>query len=337
MKIDITLEANNPPERIAELARLAESYGVAGIWVSNMHDARDPFINFVDAARATSTIRLGPVAVSPYELHPLKMANALLTLNEIAGGRAQIGIAAGEGGTATAMGLPQKRRVRAVRECVEIINAASTAEPVKYEGEVYKVMYYHSSWVSCPPPVVYVCANGPQMLRSAAKYAEGIFTGDHLPEHIAEIRQVINPLIEATGRATDEFRMNNFWAWHVKESRAEALNEARIWLAARFTPWPSYYYRGILDEAEMQVVWDNIPALMKAYYERTPTIDGIPDEILTKLCDRCTSASALSDLDREIERLRAFGEAGLTNIALRVYENPDEAIRVIGERVIPAL
>ena len=130
MKFHIILEANNTAERIAELARLAESYDMAGIWVSNMHDARDPFINFTEAARTTERIGLGPVAVSPYELHPLKMANALLTLNELAGGRAHIGVGAGDGGTATAMGMPAIRRVRAVRECVEIIEAAATAEPV---------------------------------------------------------------------------------------------------------------------------------------------------------------------------------------------------------------
>ena len=108
MRINLIFEPHGSPERFAELAQLAESYGLEGIWVSNMHDGRDPFVNFVDAARATKRIRLGPVAVSPYELHPLKMGNALLTLNEIAGGRAQLGVAAGDGGTAYAMGIPAK-------------------------------------------------------------------------------------------------------------------------------------------------------------------------------------------------------------------------------------
>ena len=95
MKFHVILEANNSHLRIAELARLAETFGMEGIWTSNMHDSRDPFINMTEAARTTETIRMGPVAVSPYELHPLKMANALLTLNEISGGRAQIGVGAG--------------------------------------------------------------------------------------------------------------------------------------------------------------------------------------------------------------------------------------------------
>jgi hypothetical protein len=53
MKFHIIVEANNSHDRIAEFARLAESFGMEGIWSSNMHDSRDPFINFVEAARTT--------------------------------------------------------------------------------------------------------------------------------------------------------------------------------------------------------------------------------------------------------------------------------------------
>lgn len=336
MQIHLILEPNSAPERLAELARLAEGYGIAGIWASNMHDGRDPFVNFVDAARATSRISLGPVAVSPYELHPLKMGNALLTLNEIAKGRAQIGIAAGDGGTAYAMDVPAKRRLRAVREGVDIISAMATGELVRYAGEIYKVRWYHAKWVTQKQPLVLVCAGGPQMLRSSAKYAQGIFLGDHLPEHVAEVREIIDPEIRKNPHQ-DTFRLMNFWAWHVKEDREEAYAEARMWLAARVTPWPAYGHRGILPEAEMQVVWNNLPALNRAFYAQDANIPEIPRSILDKLVQRCTACSPLSELDREIERLRQFRTAGLTAIALRLYKDPESAIRVIGERVLPAL
>jgi len=339
MRIDLILEPHGSPERWAELAQLAESYGVGALWVSNMHDGRDPFINFVDAARATSRIKMGPVAVSPYELHPLKMGNALLTLNEIAKGRAQIGIAAGDGGTAIAMGKKAVRRLRAVRECVDIIDAMSTGKMVHYKGEMYTVNWYESPWITQPKPGVFVCAGGPQMLRSSAKYSEGIFLGDHLPEHVAEVRAVIDPLIEEHNPHKDTFCLRNFWAWHVKEDPEEALAESRMWLAARVTPWPAYYayHKGILPDEEMQIVWDNIEALNRAFYQQDPNIPEIPREILDKICHRCTAASSLDELDREIDRLKKFQEAGLTDIALRVYRNPEVAIKVIGERVIPAL
>ena len=256
MKVHLILEANNQPERLAELAQMAESVGIEGIWTSNMHDGRDPFVNYVDAARATSKIRLGPVAVSPYELHPLKMGNALLTLNEIAEGRAQIGIAAGDGGTAMAMGFEAKRRLRAVRECNEIINAMATGEMVQYPGEMYEVKWYQASWVTQEAPMIYICAGGPQMLRSSARYGQGIYIGDHLPEHVATVRETINPEIAAHNPHKDDFRLINFWAWHVKDDQEEALAEARMWLAARITPLadllPPRYSSGGRDAGHLE-------------------------------------------------------------------------------------
>jgi alkanesulfonate monooxygenase SsuD/methylene tetrahydromethanopterin reductase-like flavin-dependent oxidoreductase (luciferase family) len=337
MLFNLILEPNNPPERLAELAQLAEQHGFSGIWLSNMHDGRDPFVNLVDAARATKTISMGPVAVSPYELHPLKMGTSLLTLNEIAEGRAHLGIAAGDGGTAYAMGMKAERRLRAVRETVEIIDAMSSGELVKYEGEMYEVRWVHPKWVSQPKPMVYVCAGGPQLLKSSAKYAQGIYLGDHHPEHVQAVRDMIQPSIDEFNPHKDTFRLCNFWAWHVKEDPEEALAEARMWLAARITPWPAYYHRGILPEDEMQIVWDNLDALNRAFYSQTSEIPEIPREILDKMCRSCTAASPLDELDFEIDRLKRFQEAGLTDIAIRAYKDPEKTIELIGEKVIPLL
>ena len=41
--------------------------------------------------------------------------------------------------------------------------------------------------------------------------------------------------------------------------------------------------------------------------------------------------------DDAIETLHAFADAGLTEIALRVHDDPAAAIRLIGERVMPAM
>ena len=81
MDIDIILEPDITPAQVAELAVRAEELGVRAIWSSNYHTAWDGFISLVPAALATSRIILGPLAVSPWELHPLKMANASLSLN----------------------------------------------------------------------------------------------------------------------------------------------------------------------------------------------------------------------------------------------------------------
>jgi hypothetical protein len=38
----------------------------------------------------------------------------------------------------------------------------------------------------------------------------------------------------------------------------------------------------------------------------------------------------------KFDRIQSFEAAGLTDVALRLYENPDEAIRLVGGRVMPA-
>lgn len=335
MRIDIILESNNSPERVRELGELAEANGLGAVWVSNMNDARDPFINFVPLAMNTQRIRLGPIAVSPFELHPLKMASSLLTLNEVAKGRAQIVIGAG-GGTATAMGAKPVRVVRAVRECAEILRLAATGQPVRYQGELFEVKWYNPSWVRSPPPDVYIGANGPQMLKAAPRYADAIMVSDFVVDHVRRSRAIIDGTLDAAGKERGRFKLNNFWAWHVKETREEAEREARIWLTVRGTLYPPHINE-VLDPDEAALVNRNINHFIRAYNKKSDVIEGVPPEIVSKLARRCTSACAIADLDQEIERLRDFAQAGLTEIALRIYEDPAATIRLLGERVVPAL
>jgi 5,10-methylenetetrahydromethanopterin reductase len=335
VRIDIILESSNSPERVLELGRLAEDCGLGGVWVSNMNDARDPFINFVPLAMQTRRIRLGPIAVSPFELHPLKMASSLLTLNEVSKGRAQLVIGAG-GGTANAMGIKPVRVVRAVRECAEILRLAGTGQPVRYKGELFEVKWYNPSWVRSPPPAIYLGANGPQMLKAAPRHADAIMVSDFVVDHVRRSRDIVDESLAGAGKDPARFTMSNFWAWHVKETRAEAEREARIWLTVRGTLYPPYINE-VLEPDEADLVNRNIGAFIRAYNRKSDAIEGIPPGILSKLSQRCTSACAITDLDQEIERLRSFARAGLTEIALRIYDQPADTIRLLGQRVVPAL
>ena len=129
MDIEIILEPDITPEQLAELAVTAEGYGIRAMWASNYHQHWDAFLSLVPAAQVTKKILLGPLAVSPYESHPLKLANALLTLNEMSHGRARLAL--GGGGSVLRWIRedldPKKLRiVRGVREAVEIIRGAAS-------------------------------------------------------------------------------------------------------------------------------------------------------------------------------------------------------------------
>ena len=215
--------------------------------------------------------------------------------------------------------------------------ASTTGKPVRYQGEIFQVGWYNPSWVRSPPPAIYAGANGPQMLKAAPRYADGIMVSDFVPDHVRRSRAIIDATLRDSGADVKAFPMNNFWAWHVKETREEAHQEARRWLAIRATPYPDYYYRDILPEDEMQIIFKNRAGILKAFNTGSHVIEGVPDDIMARFVDKATSASSLDNLDFEIERLKRFKANGLTDIALRIYANPEWTIRLIGERVLPAL
>ena len=114
------------------------------------------------------------------------------------------------------------------------------------------------------------------------------------------------------------------------------MREARIWLCVRGTIYPDYI-RDVVNEEEAQIVTKHISSFAKAYYKKDPEIFGVPDEIINKIVDRGTSASCLADIGREVERFREFERAGLSQIALKVYGDPEQAIKDIGKHIVPAL
>jgi alkanesulfonate monooxygenase SsuD/methylene tetrahydromethanopterin reductase-like flavin-dependent oxidoreductase (luciferase family) len=334
MRVDLIIQPHLSATEFAELGKLAESYGITGVWVSNHLDGRDPFVNFVPLAERTQTLQMGPTALSPYEEHPMQMAKLLMTLNEISGGRAHVGVGGG-GGTIDSMGIKSERMVRAVRECLEILRLATSRERISYVGEIYQARGLNTGWASAPAPKIYGAANGEQMLRMSARYADGIMTSDFTPVRLKWARTHIDPVLQDSGRDTAAFPLINFWATHIKPTREEAMAEARYYLMARATIWEPYL-SDVVNAEEAAEIAKHYPAFVKSY-RRTDDIQGPARELVDKIVDRGVTACAADDLDAQIERFRDMRASGATGVALCLYNDPADAIRVIGEGIIPAL
>jgi len=335
MRIDVILDTRARAGELAELGRLAERHGIGGVWVSSLNDSRDPFTNLSVLAQATSTLHLGPIAINPFDTHPFKIAAAFLTLNELAKGRARI-IIGGGGEALQALGLAPLRRVRAVRECVQIIKAARTGQAVNFDGDIYKVRNCRLSWIEAPPPPVYVGAGQEQMLRMAAGAGDGIMMSDLPPGPAADVIATLDQALAGTGKKRPGFWTSVFTAWHVYADEAEARREAKRWLLLRgiFRPW---LLAEFLEPADVDLVMRSQPGFAKAFGAGSDVVEGVPDRVLDALVDNVTLCATPRKLDAVIAKLRHLGDAGLGGVALRLYANPAESIRLIGERIIPAL
>lgn len=340
MRIQLIFEPASA-EEFLRLGRLAEELGFDAVWTANHPAARDPFLTFCLLARESSAIRVGPVAISPFELHPLKMANSLLTLNEFAGGRASL-VVGGGGGTTIAMHLKAgrasmfPRMVHGVRECVQFLRLAASGEPVDHRGELFQVDGYHARWAAAQPaPLVYVGATRAQMLRMAVEVADGVMFSDLTAGRLAETMQIVAdalPRRERPGRP----RLNNLYAWHVKRDRAEAAAEARrkLWVRGMVGRW---YIEPFLEPAEVALVENNMAGIIRAYVEDRPDIDDLPAALVDKLVEELTFCGDHGDIDRAVERCLEFKAAGIDELALRLYDDPEESIRLIAATLGPEL
>jgi alkanesulfonate monooxygenase SsuD/methylene tetrahydromethanopterin reductase-like flavin-dependent oxidoreductase (luciferase family) len=340
MRLDLVLEPDSP-QRFAELGLLAESLGFGTVWTANHIAARDPFMSFMQLAQQSSHINMGPIAISPYELHPAKIANQLLTLAEQAPGRVRV-VVGGGGGTVIGLGMKSDRRammprmVRAVQECVEFLRGAASERPFNYKGEIFEVQGYNPAWSAGPTPTIYVGASRPQMLRMAGRVADGVMMSDVTLPRIAESMQELRKGLARRERPATDFAISNLYAWHVNDDRQIAMREARAKLFVRGM-LDDWYISPFLDLGECELVQQHFASFAQAYILGSPVIEGVPDKLVTKLVENLTFTGTPDDIDAFIDEMLAFKSAGLNEFAIRLYDNPEQSIRLIAERVLPAL
>lgn len=335
MRVDVLLEPDQTPAQLTELAQLCERHGIGTMWLQNYVACRDPFMCLVPAALATRSVGLGVCVVSPWEMHPVKMANALLTLQEYTGGRA--GLVIGGGGEWLArLGIQPVKRVRAVREALELVRAGVSGKGVTYQGELHKVYGYRPKFGSDAPPLVYAGANQPQMLHAAAPAADGIMYSDMPRGRVADTVARTRQALADKGRDAAGYRISNIWAWHVKPDREEALREARRELLLRGL-LERWYLETFLAPADCDLVEKHKPAFFKAYRDRSGVIAGAPERLVEALIENLTFTGTPGDVERRMPELLAFRDAGVGEVCFRLHDDPADAIRLIGERVLPLL
>ncbi|WP_018221342.1 LLM class flavin-dependent oxidoreductase [Salinispora pacifica] len=193
-------ELRQLPARI----RLAERLGVDEIWTDQLPDQRDATVVAASLLSATRRARVG-TAILPIRLrHPVAMAQAAGTLAELSGGRFILGIGAGHRIlTEFVLGERDLSPVGAVRDYLTIVRGLLDKGTVVHEGRYFTARAeYRPPRLTVP---VYLAALGPQMIRLAAAYADGIVVYLCTPDIV---RSTLVPLLRnacaAVGRDPDE-------------------------------------------------------------------------------------------------------------------------------------
>lgn len=187
--IGVELTPEHPVDRVVELGVTAEQAGFDTVFTSCHYNNRDPFVVLTRLAGETSTIRLGPGVINPYEIHPARLASTMGTLAEASDGRTVLGVGAGDRSTLRNLGLADQRGLRSVLETIKVTKQLWAGERVDHEGTFRAENAGLNYSVEGSP--VYVGGEGPHMCRMAAKHADGLlFNGSH-PDDVAWAREQV--------------------------------------------------------------------------------------------------------------------------------------------------
>src|SRR5580765_2743247 len=97
MQFGFTLKPEHPASETVELARRAEAAGFDYLWLFDSHVLwREPYALLALIAEHTERLRLGTCVTNPGTREPSVTASALATLDELSGGRMDLGIGRGD-------------------------------------------------------------------------------------------------------------------------------------------------------------------------------------------------------------------------------------------------
>lgn len=169
----VVLQGVDPPTLLVEYAQRFEQMGFDHLWMtdSSLH-ARDPYQLLALAAAATNRIKLGTAVTNPVTRHPALTAVSSATLDEASGGRAILGIGAGDR-PLVALGL-QPARLSALEGSIGAIRALHRGEHLDLVTDTFSFCDAHLRIPARPDIPVYISASGPKTLQLSGRIADGV-------------------------------------------------------------------------------------------------------------------------------------------------------------------
>ena len=227
-----------------ELARRAETLGYDSAWVTHGL-GRDSFLVLAAYGAVTTRLGLGNGVVPIYPRHPVAMAQAALTLNEMTRGRFRLGIGVSHRASMDAMlGVPITEPLAVMREYVAVLRGA-LAGATDFAGKHFRVRWSLALPTRPPAPPIYLAALGPKMCELAGEIADGAILWLTSPDYV---RDVARPAIERgrrrAGKALEGFEIVAAVPLAVTDDPAAALTAFRGELV-RYVTLP--FYRAMMQ------------------------------------------------------------------------------------------
>ena len=194
MDFGFTLKPDHDIERLVALTRQAEAAGFSYGWLfDNQVPFREVYPLLTLMALNTTRMRLGTCVTNPATRDPSVTASALATLDEISGGRMDLGIGRGDS-SVRSLGWPPTT-MKTLEEAVKVIRDLVEGRATQY-GEMDLALPWTGRW-KLP---AWIAGYGPMALALAGRIADGLILQLADPDLIRWMVGLMRDAAETAGR-----------------------------------------------------------------------------------------------------------------------------------------
>jgi probable F420-dependent oxidoreductase len=328
MQFGFTLKPDHTIERTLALTRQAEAAGFDYGWLFDSHVLwREPYPLLTLMAGVTERLRLGTCVTNPGTREPSVTASVLATLDEISGGRMDLGI--GRGDSARRVLGKTPITLADTEVAIRVIRALVAGDPIEYEGTEL-----HFPWTKGWTLPVWVAGYGPMALAMTGRVADGVILQLADPDLIRWFGAQVREAAAAAGRDPSSIRIQAAAPAHVGPR-----DDGR----ARTRWFPALVSNHVVDLVN-KYPRESLPPALTGYitdrtgydYQHHAEVGSanaafVGDEVTDRFC-------ILGEADEHVAKLRELADAGVDQFNLYLMNRDEEAqVEAYGRDVIPAL
>ena len=327
MKFSLRFNNDLPVQDYMTYAIAAEEAGFDQFWVSNDLFLRSATVILTAVATATQRIEIGSCILNPFTIHPAEIAMFAATLDELSGGRFNLGLSSGAEDFIHWLGMDFKYPRTLVVETVSAINALTSNQNAARDGKVLR--WTEEAWLRFPSLrrlPIYLGAMSPKMLEEIGAIADGGLPLLFPPEHYQNILPHIERGLARAGRSLDDIDLAAcIWcSVSADQDAAEAALADKI----------AYYGHAMspLLLAQLGLTQEDFQPIRKAYH-----IDGDVEKARSMVTRKMLKIGIAGTTDGLIKRMEKLAGLGLRHMSFGPPLGPDifAAIQAIGRDVIP--
>jgi probable F420-dependent oxidoreductase len=328
MDFGFTLKPENDLKRTVDLTRRAEANGFSYGWLFDSHVLwREAYVLLTLMAQSTERLRLGTCVTNPATREPSVTASALAVLDELSGGRMDLGIGRGDSARRV-LGKPPTS-MKTLEEAITVIRDLVEGRSVVFEGTEL-VFPWTGKW-KLP---VWVAGYGPMALAMTGRVADGLILQLADPDLIRWFVLQLREAEAAAGREPGSVRVQAAAPAHI--GPRELGRERTRWFPAlvsnHVVDLINKYPREQLPEALTGYVTDREGYDYHHHAEvGSANAAFVGDEVTDRFC-------VLGEAEEHIAKLQELADAGIDQFNIYLMNgDEEEQLEVYGREIVPLL